>query len=105
MIRYDAQTTPFGQSVPEGGERGGELLLLPIHRHAERLEESGEVRRTRPRPQRLADRVHEVVARHEGSALAAAGDAAGQAPRLRFIGVLSERFREPLLPPGIEDVR
>src|SRR4029077_10429183 len=104
MIRYDSQTSPRDERVPEGGECPGQLVLFSVHRHAERLEEAREVAGTRAGPQRLANGVYEVVAGKEGTPGAPADDAPGQLPGARFIGVLLERLPQTFLAPGIQNV-
>src|SRR5213076_1532440 len=46
-------------------KRQVELLELLVHHDPQRLEQPRELRRPGARPQRLADRVHEIVARRE----------------------------------------
>src|SRR5690349_23162226 len=104
MIRYHAQTTPRDQRIPEGGERGGELILLAVHRHPECLEEAGEVGRPRPRAQCLPNGVHKVVARHERAPLPPSHDAPAQATCSwgGLVRILRERFTQTFFPPRIE---
>src|SRR6266513_3556926 len=105
MVRDDGHAAAGDERRPQRRQPQVELLELLIHDDAERLKQAREVRRPRARAQRLADRVHQVVARDERRVAPPLHDHLREPLRPPLVGELRERLRQPLDRPGVHQVR
>src|SRR2546425_74581 len=104
MVGDDAQTATRDQRIAERGQRRGEHVELLIHGDAEGLEQTGEIGRTRARPQDSTDRIHEIIADHKGCGEPAPDDLLGELTSAALVGVIGEHRAESLNRPRIQHI-
>jgi hypothetical protein len=104
VVGDDGEHAVRREPVAQHGERALERADLVVHLDPERLEYPREVPRPAARPERAADRVHQMIARRERDGLAPPYDFPRKARRAALVRVLAEELHELLVRVLVEQL-
>src|SRR5690349_252942 len=105
MIGNDRHHAAWLQTFTQLGKRTLQCGELVVHGNAQRLKEPGEVRWSRPRPKRSANRTDQVVADGKGPVPSAPNDLASQSMGAVLVAVLAEDGCQGMLIERVEQLR